>query len=92
MRFAGIRWIPGERGGRTEVAMIARGGVRIDELAERSFHLITRLLLTLPRGRLRHGELKDLEFLTLAILQRRQRMIVGDISASSACCRRRCRA
>jgi len=60
--------------------MIARGGgVRLDELAERSFHLITRLLLTLPRGRRRHGDLKDLEFLTLAILQRNQPMIVGDI-------------
>src|SRR5688500_10499611 len=61
--------------------MIARGGgVRLAEVAERSFLLSTRLLLTLPRGRRRqHGDLKDLEFLTLAILQRHPTMIVGDI-------------
>lgn len=60
--------------------MIARGGVRLDRLAERSFQLITHLLLSLPRPRRRQSsDLKDLEFLTLSILQQQQTMIVGDI-------------
>ena len=61
--------------------MIARsGGMRLDELAERAFQLIVHLLLELPRNRRRSGgDLKDLEFLTLAVLHQQQPMIVGDI-------------
>jgi DNA-binding MarR family transcriptional regulator len=54
-------------------------GVRHDDLAHQLFSVITRVCLTLPRGRRRGGELKDLEFLTLAILRQHGTMIVGDI-------------
>jgi DNA-binding MarR family transcriptional regulator len=61
--------------------MIARGSaVGLDELAHRSFQLFTQLSLTSPLGRRRGGgDLKELEFLTLAILQQNRTMIVGDI-------------
>lgn len=60
--------------------MIARSGLQGDELARRSFQLITQLMLTLPLGRRRStADLKELEFLTLALLERRQTMIVGDL-------------
>ncbi len=61
--------------------MIARGSqLRLEELAERSFQLITRMVLILPRRRKRGpGDLKEMEFLTLAILHQNQSMIVGDI-------------
>jgi MarR family transcriptional repressor of emrRAB len=56
------------------------GVVQLDELAYRSFQLFTRMMLGLPRHRRRqHGDLKEMEFLTLAILQQHQSMIVGDI-------------
>ena len=61
--------------------MIARSGaLGLDELARRAFQLFTHLSLTLPLGR-RHSDdaIKEMEFLTLAILQDRQTMIVGDI-------------
>ena len=54
--------------------------VGLDELAHRSFDFFTRLSLTLPLGRRRHADdLKELEFLTLAILRQHRTMIVGDI-------------
>ena len=61
--------------------MIARSSaVGLDELAHRSFQLFTQLSLTLPLGRRRSGgDLKEMEFLTLAILQQNRTMIVGDI-------------
>ena len=60
--------------------MIARGsGIRLEELAQRAFQLITRMMLGLPRGRRRAGSLKEMEFLTLAILHENDPMIVGDI-------------
>lgn len=61
--------------------MIARSGqIPGNQLARRSFQLITQLMLTLPLGRRRSAaDLKELEFLTLALLQRRQTMIVGDL-------------
>ena len=61
--------------------MIARtSGVGLDELAHRSFQFFTQLSLTLPLGRRRHADdLKELEFLTLAILRQHRTMIVGDI-------------
>lgn len=61
--------------------MIARGSqLQLEELAQRSFQLITRMVLILPRRRKRSpGDLKEMEFLTLAILHQNQSMIVGDI-------------
>ncbi len=61
--------------------MIVRtSGVGLDELAHRSFQFFTQLSLTLPLGRRRSADdLKELEFLTLAILRQHRTMIVGDI-------------
>lgn len=61
--------------------MIARGSaIRLEELAQRSFQFITRLMLSLPRNRRRKtGDLKEMEFLTLSLLHQHQTMIVGDI-------------
>ena len=60
--------------------MIARNpGVQIDELAQRLFETITHICLSLPRPRRRANDLKEVEFLTLSILQEHQPMIVGDI-------------
>jgi len=61
--------------------MIVRtSSVGLDELAHRSFQFFTQLSLTLPLGRRRHADdLKELEFLTLAILRQQHTMIVGDI-------------
>ena len=61
--------------------MIARSqGVGLEELAHRSFQFFTHLSLSLPLARRRNpGELKELEFLTLAILRQSHPMIVGDI-------------
>jgi DNA-binding MarR family transcriptional regulator len=61
-------------------AMIARSGIQLEELAHRSFLFITRMMLSLPRSRRRDaGDLKEMEFLTLAALHQHQPMIVGDI-------------
>jgi DNA-binding MarR family transcriptional regulator len=60
--------------------MIASGsGVRHDELARQLFSVVTQFCLALPRGRRRPGDLKEIEFLTLAILSGHGTMIVGDI-------------
>jgi DNA-binding MarR family transcriptional regulator len=61
--------------------MIARsGGIQLEELAHRSFLLITRMMLGLPRARRRNSsDLKEMEFMTLAALHQHQTMIVGDI-------------
>ena len=50
------------------------------QLAQRSFHVITQVLLSLPHGRRRElGNLKEMEFFTLSILKQNEPMIVGDI-------------
>jgi DNA-binding MarR family transcriptional regulator len=60
--------------------MVAAGpGVRLEQIAQDLFEVITHLGLAVPRGRRRAGDLKEIEFLTLAILQDRGTMIVGDI-------------
>ena len=67
-----------ERKGR--VPMVATGaGVRLEETARDLFEVVTQLGLTALRGRRRSGDLKEVEFLTLAILHGRGTMIVGDI-------------
>src|SRR5438552_13128724 len=60
--------------------MVASGtGVRLEETARDLFEVVTQLGLTALRGRKRTGDLKEVEFLTLAILQAHGTMIVGDI-------------
>jgi len=59
--------------------MVASGTVRLEETARDLFELITQLGLTALRSRRRSGDLKEVEFLTLAILQEHGTMIVGDI-------------
>jgi DNA-binding MarR family transcriptional regulator len=54
-------------------------GVRLDEVAQNLFAVITQFCLATPRARRRSGDLKEVEFLTLALLQHNESMIVGDI-------------
>jgi DNA-binding MarR family transcriptional regulator len=54
-------------------------GIQIEGLAQGLFDAITQFCLAVPRGRRRSGDLKEVEFLTLAILLHRDSMIVGDI-------------
>jgi len=57
----------------------SRPGVSREEIAQEVFEVLTYLgLATLPRNR-READLKEVEFLTLAILQSRGTLIVGDI-------------
>jgi DNA-binding MarR family transcriptional regulator len=60
--------------------MVSSGaGVRLEETARDLFEFVTQLGLTTLRGRRRVGDLKEVEFLTLAILQEHGKLIVGDI-------------
>jgi DNA-binding MarR family transcriptional regulator len=60
--------------------MVASGtGVRLEETARDLFEVVTQLGLTTLRGRRRASDLKEVEFLALAILHGRGTMIVGDI-------------
>jgi DNA-binding MarR family transcriptional regulator len=60
--------------------MVASGsGVRLDELAHNLFDVVTQFCLSVPRGRRRTGDLKEIEFLTLSLLNQRATLIVGDI-------------
>ncbi len=60
--------------------MVARSsGLKVQELAHSLFDLVTRFSLLVPRGSRRSGELKEVEFLTLALLHRQEPRIVGDI-------------
>src|SRR5687767_11044516 len=60
--------------------MVASGtGLRLEETARDLFGIVTQICLTALRGRRRPGDLKEVEFLTLAILQDHATMIVGDI-------------
>src|SRR5690349_4571481 len=60
--------------------MVAPGTiVRLEETARDLFEVVTQLGLTALRSRRRSGDLKEVEFLTLAILQSHGTMIVGDI-------------
>ncbi len=52
---------------------------RLEEIAQDFFQVVTRLSLVAPRSRRRAGDLKEVEFLTLALLQDRGTMIVGDL-------------
>jgi DNA-binding MarR family transcriptional regulator len=54
-------------------------GQRVEEIAQDLFGVVTRICLSALRGRRHGGDLKEVEFLTLSILQARGTMIVGDI-------------
>ncbi len=54
-------------------------GHRLDDIAHELFQLVTQICLSTLRGRRRSGELKEVEFLTLSLLQSNGTMIVGDI-------------
>src|SRR5213593_4884794 len=56
----------------------ARGG-RQEDVARELFEVLTQLGVAARRVRRREGGLKEVEFHTLAILQERGTMIVGDI-------------
>jgi DNA-binding MarR family transcriptional regulator len=49
------------------------------DLAHELFEVVTQICLSTLRGRRRSGDLKEIEFLTLSILQANGTMIVGDI-------------
>jgi DNA-binding MarR family transcriptional regulator len=75
---AGAARAKGQSKGKT--TMVASGaGVRLQETAKDLFEVVTQLGLTTLRGRRRSGDLKEVEFLTLAILHEHGTMIVGDI-------------
>src|SRR4051794_38639142 len=68
------------RRGRREVASMVVGTARrVEELAQEHFEVVTQVCLSTLRGRRRGGDLKEVEFLTLSILQAQGTMIVGDI-------------
>jgi DNA-binding MarR family transcriptional regulator len=52
---------------------------RVEEIAQDLFEVVTQVCLSTLRGRRRAGDLKELEFLTLSVLQTSQPMIVGRI-------------
>jgi DNA-binding MarR family transcriptional regulator len=52
---------------------------RTQDLAQSLSELTTQLYQIAPRGRHRRGGLKEIEFLTLSLLQRHETLIVGDI-------------
>lgn len=60
--------------------MVASGtGERVEEVAHGLFGLIVQFCLAGARGRRRPNGLKELEFLTLAILHQHETRIVGDL-------------
>jgi DNA-binding MarR family transcriptional regulator len=54
-------------------------GHRSLDIAHELFDVVTQICLSTLRGRRRLGDLKEIEFLTLAILQANGTMIVGNI-------------
>ena len=60
--------------------MVASGtAVRLEDMGRDLFDIVTQIGLTALRGRRRVGDLKEVEFLTLTLLQDHGTMIVGDI-------------
>ncbi len=54
-------------------------GLHLDEVSQSLFGLITRFCLAVPRSRRRANDLKEVEFLTLALLHQYEPRIVGDL-------------
>src|SRR2546425_2124244 len=59
--------------------MASGTGLRVEEIAQDLFEVVTQIGLSTLRGRRRVADLKEVEFLTLSILHNRESMIVGDI-------------
>lgn len=60
--------------------MVATGTeMRVQDLAQNLFDLITQFCLMTPRNRRRGGDLKEVEFLALSLLHHHEMLIVGDI-------------
>lgn len=59
--------------------IVSTSALSREDLAHNLLQVVTRFCLTQPRGRRRTGSLKEVEFLTLAILHQRGTLIVGDI-------------
>jgi DNA-binding MarR family transcriptional regulator len=60
--------------------MIATGVSHpVEQISQELFEVITQIFLAVPRSRPRAGDLKEIEFLTLSILQEHGTMNVGDI-------------
>src|SRR5262245_64028681 len=59
--------------------MAVATGQRLEDIAQDLFDIFTRLGLSTLRGRRRGGDLKEVEFLTLSLLQSHGTMIVGEI-------------
>jgi DNA-binding MarR family transcriptional regulator len=67
-------------GARGTINMVATGTeMRVQELAQNLFDLITQFCLVVPRNRRRSGDLKEVEFLALSLLHHHETLIVGDI-------------
>jgi DNA-binding MarR family transcriptional regulator len=58
---------------------VGNAQVRVEELGQHLFQALTQLCLLTPRCRRRLGELKEVEFLTLALLQQTNPRTVGDL-------------
>ncbi|HYV35693.1 MAG TPA: MarR family transcriptional regulator [Gemmataceae bacterium] len=59
--------------------MASGTALRVEEIAQDLFDVVTQIGLSTLRGRRRVADLKEVEFLTLSILTNRDSMIVGDI-------------
>jgi DNA-binding MarR family transcriptional regulator len=59
--------------------MASGTGLRVEEIAQDLFEVVTQIGLSTLRGRRRVADLKEVEFLTLSVLHTREMMIVGDI-------------
>jgi len=59
--------------------MVTSTGHRALEIAHDLFEVVTQICMSALRGRRRPGDLKEVEFLTLSILNSSGTMIVGDI-------------
>jgi len=58
--------------------MVASGtGAVLEELAQALFDTLTQFCLSVPRARRRAGDLKELEFRTLSILETRERPLIA---------------
>src|SRR3954466_6016061 len=73
---------PARRGGAGPegTSMVSSGaGLRLEEIAQSLFDVVTQFCLAVPRGRRRSGDLKEVEFLPLSLLRQHETLIVGDI-------------
>src|SRR5438128_3969557 len=64
---------------RGQSSMATGTGHRVEDIAQELFQVVTQICLATLRGRRRAGDLKEVEFLTLSLLQAHGIMIVGDI-------------